>query len=312
MSAGQIFGSPPEPIFNLDGVCVQPDLLEDILHILASRSEERTKSAVGQNYGQFCGGDCAKYIFLLCERFNQPPETRYLAVDIFDKFMSKHLCGLYKYIRTSKKYVDRKKEWEDLETKLSRLMCLRMVSSVQLASKLCSHCKILTLRKCQRFLAASGHQYTLDSIMLSELSILKTLDFKVPSASALTYIEALLEILGYNDSSTNVKVLHATCLDVLDVTILRRQVVYNKLCTLAINSIEVTKEDLEQFATVEEDMMFLAVAVIGAATYIVDQDTLHRVVDHISKITRIPFADILDFSNILIQECVPVQGTGMT
>ncbi|XP_077989822.1 cyclin N-terminal domain-containing protein 1-like [Glandiceps talaboti] len=304
MSMEQIFGSPPEPVFNLQGACIPAELLEDMLYILASESEENAKSCLGQNYGRFCGGKVADYIFLLCDYFKQPPETRFLAVHIFDKFMAKHVCGLYKHICTSTKYRDRKTEWKTLENKLGRLMCLRMVSSVQLASKLCSHYKIVTLRKCQRFLSTAGHQYTMDSIMLSELSILKTLDYQVPSTSPLTYVEALLEILGHNDNTTNVKVLHAACIDVLDVTFLRRHVVYNKLCAIATGSMSVSEEDRARFTAVEQDNMFLAVAIIGAATHAVDMSVYERLVGHLSKITRIPPDDIVDFSQVLVQEFV--------
>nr|XP_002735714.2 PREDICTED: cyclin N-terminal domain-containing protein 1-like [Saccoglossus kowalevskii] len=302
--AGRIFGSPPEPVFNLEGACMPAELLEDQLFILASQNEEYAQCNTIYDQGYFCSGILAQYIFLVCEKFRLPSESQFLAVDIFDKFMSRHLHGLYKYIRTSNKYADKKEEWKALENKLSRLMCLRMVSSVQIASKLISHAKVVTIRKCNNFLSQSGRNYTNESIMLSELSILKALDFKVSSTSALTYIEALLEILGHNDTMTNVKVLHDTCLHILEMTYIQRQSVYEKLCCIATGNAEVCHEERVKFRTVEQDMMLLSVAIIGAATYVTEQKMLDRVLDNLGKITRIPMEDIVDFSTILVEEAL--------
>ena len=56
--------------------------------------------------------------------------------------------------------------------------------------------QVVTISKARRFLNEGGHHYTQDSILQSELRILKTLNFHVTDPSTLVYIETILEILG--------------------------------------------------------------------------------------------------------------------
>ena len=56
--------------------------------------------------------------------------------------------------------------------------------------------QILTCRKCSRFLLDSGLGCTSTTILKTELTVLKTLDYRVYGLSPLTYIETLLEIMG--------------------------------------------------------------------------------------------------------------------
>ena len=41
MNENGIFGSPPEPHFNLKAYCLSPDLLEESLYILADENEKK-------------------------------------------------------------------------------------------------------------------------------------------------------------------------------------------------------------------------------------------------------------------------------
>jgi len=42
-----------------------------------------TKNIMFQGY--FKNGDSAEFVFLTCERLKLPPETRYLALELFDR-----------------------------------------------------------------------------------------------------------------------------------------------------------------------------------------------------------------------------------
>ena len=56
--------------------------------------------------------------------------------------------------------------------------------------------QVVTARKAWNVLNEFGHRYTNDSILQSELRVLRTLNYKVMLPSPLLYIETLLEILG--------------------------------------------------------------------------------------------------------------------
>lgn len=56
----------------------------------------------------------------------------------------KHIRSLYQFIQTSSA-VDKLKDWNDVEARIKVQMPLRLLSCVQLASKLSSHRKVKVL-----------------------------------------------------------------------------------------------------------------------------------------------------------------------
>ena len=58
------------------------------------------------------------------------------------RFMIKHIRSLYQLIQTSSA-VDKLKDWNEVEERIKNQMPLRLLSCVQLASKLSSHCKVM-------------------------------------------------------------------------------------------------------------------------------------------------------------------------
>ena len=77
----------------------------------------------------------------MCQQLNLSAGARYLAVEIFDKFMVAHVSSLYRQIRELS-LKDQQKGWRDVEERISRQLPLRAVSCVQIASKLTSHSKV--------------------------------------------------------------------------------------------------------------------------------------------------------------------------
>lgn len=58
------------------------------------------------------------------------------------------------------------------------------------------------MSRAKRFLLELGHNYTSNSILQSELRILKTLSFHVALLSPLDYVETILQVLGVLASSS--------------------------------------------------------------------------------------------------------------
>ena len=55
MYKSRIFGTPPEPVFNMRSACLPPDLLEEALYVLAAENEKSMNDANGMQ-GFFKGG----------------------------------------------------------------------------------------------------------------------------------------------------------------------------------------------------------------------------------------------------------------
>ena len=56
--------------------------------------------------------------------------------------------------------------------------------------------KVVSPRRAQLVLSEFGHRYNSNSILQSELRILKTLNYKVMLTTPFVYVETILEILG--------------------------------------------------------------------------------------------------------------------
>nr|XP_058944021.1 cyclin N-terminal domain-containing protein 1-like [Pocillopora verrucosa] len=298
MFRSRIFGTPPEPVFNMKTACLPPELLEEALYALAAENEKSMNSANGLQ-GFFKGGKNAEYVFLLCEEMGLPTQTRFLAIEIFDRFMAKHVCDLYDLIRSNSE-TNLQRNWKEVENRIKTQLPLRVMSCVQLASKLTSHYKAITPSKGQRFLNSIGHCYTLGSIVKSELRILQTLDYHILITTPLTFLETILEILGHNDTQAQVKLLHDASVKLLDIVYLKFEEIYSKLCMAATGE-SCVKDGRQSLAIISSDLMLLAVSVIGAASYIVNQTTSDMVIEQLGLITQIPVDDVLDFATIIIE-----------
>ncbi|XP_041478240.1 cyclin N-terminal domain-containing protein 1-like [Lytechinus variegatus] len=304
MDTSRIFGTPPEPVFNMKGCCLSVNLLEELLFTQATANDRQIRRASAE-YGLFKCGPLVECIFIICEQMKQPPETRYIAAELFDRFMRAHIPNLKEKVKESHIAPKRRKislqdEWKHTLRKLCKQLLPFMVSCVQIASKLCSHYSIVTCRRCAELLQDKGHRYQTSKVLTSELLVMKTLDYKLHVSSPLSYIETLLEIMGYNDPDTPVKLLHDTCLKILDVVYIKRKLVYSRLLQLAIGDSPVNSQTRSKFAPVENDCMLLATANIGAASYFIDMNSTQMINSHLARITHIPVDDIIDFSSTII------------
>ena len=78
--------------------------------------------------------------------------------------------------------------------------------------------------------------------------------------------------LGHNDTQAQVKLLHDASVKLLDIVYLKFEEIYSKLCMAATGE-SCVKDGRQSLAIISSDLMLLAVSVIGAASYIVNQTT---------------------------------------
>ena len=200
--------------------------------------------------------------------------------------------------RPDTKNTDNPIEWGHVEERIKHQITLRAVTCVQLASKVSSHYAIISLGSAKRFLTAHGFRYATNSIIQSEIRVLKTLNYKVHPPIPLTYVEALLEVLGHNSPCIKVKHLHGICLGVLELYYIQRDSIYAKLKHIA----GITCNQKSRATLIEKDNMLTGSAIIGAAGFILNRPTSDYVIEQLSRITEIVSEDISDFSAVLIEQ----------
>ncbi|XP_055958358.1 cyclin N-terminal domain-containing protein 1 isoform X2 [Patella vulgata] len=253
--------------------------------------------------GFFYRSDAITFIFNTCAKLEVPIKVKYYAVELFERFMTKHVQDLYNHMKTTSSKT-KQKDWNEVLDRVQNQLLLRLVSCCQIASKITSHYKVISAKKAKYFLRDLGLKYSSTSILQSELRVLKTLDFNVMETTPLVYMETILEILGYNDPSMSVKSYHAVALKVLDVVYLKNTQVYQELFLVIAKQTTPSISNRAAFIQVKCDKMFLAISVLTAAVYIVDQPMTDKVIDHLNKITKRPCDDILDFATVIVQSVI--------
>ncbi|XP_068068067.1 cyclin N-terminal domain-containing protein 1 isoform X1 [Anomalospiza imberbis] len=153
--------------------------------------------------------------------------------------------------------------WSSVRDQITNTFVLRLVSCVQLASKLSLHYSRVTSDTALTFLQSLKYSYTKQELLESELAVLNTLHFHVNVSTPLAYVELLLEVLGYNGCLLPAKPLHQLCVQLLDFCYLTRDTIYDTLLKIAIENSTPSKLQIAKFLTVKEDFMLLAVGVIS-------------------------------------------------
>ncbi|GFO02219.1 cyclin n-terminal domain-containing protein 1-like [Plakobranchus ocellatus] len=188
-----IFGTPVEPLFNNEENGSNAEILQDWLINMAVMNSQIIKSKeLPENI--FAHGVWAQCVFLMCDRFELPHQTKFAALDIFDRFMTRHINDLYAHVQNSNSS-KKKSDWACILDRVKNQAFLRILSCCQIASKLSSHYKVITVKRARKCLLEAGYSYSDESIVQSEMRVLKTLSYNMSGATCLDFIEILLEIL---------------------------------------------------------------------------------------------------------------------
>lgn len=295
-----MFGTPPEPLFNNAKHGASAGLMQEWLQGLLIKNAKAIKSARPSQHAGLVK-DSVEFLFLTCEQMKMSSEVKYLSLEIFDRFMIQHVEDLYEHVANTGDVKTRGKEWNEIKKRVTNQVVLRVVSCIQIASKLTSHYRILSPNKAKRFLIEAGHRYSNESILQSELRILKTLNFHVSEPSPLVFLECLLEALGSADTDVDVKVLQGVCLKLLDMVYLQHDEVFDKLHRVTVNGHPISVKERDSFASVRADKVLLMSTLITSAAYIIDRDNHEKTMMVLSRLTNIPAEDMADFASVILQ-----------
>uniref|UniRef100_A0A8D0GMI2 Cyclin N-terminal domain containing 1 n=1 Tax=Sphenodon punctatus TaxID=8508 RepID=A0A8D0GMI2_SPHPU len=219
---------------------------------------------------------------------------------MFERFMIKHIEEVYNSIRETGK----DSRWGCLEGQMRDTFMLRLVSCVQLASKLSFHYNIVNNNTVLKFLQSLDRSYTKDELLESELAILKVLCFQINVPTPFAYIEILLEVLGHNGCLLPMKHLHEMCMHLLDLTYLLRSIIYDTLLKTCIENPTPSELQIAKFVSVKEDFMLLAVGIIGTSTFVLYPECWNQFVEHLNSITGITTQSILEFAYALLKHSI--------
>ncbi|KJH51329.1 hypothetical protein DICVIV_02532 [Dictyocaulus viviparus] len=268
-----------EPDFEYTGAELPADYRSDWICELALENSNRITS-VTEYESVYLTLESVEYIF-----------TVSLSCCRFMRIHTMQVLTFLKNVKLSEKR--RICEWEKVEANLSRQVTLRMLSSIQIASKTLSYHDSLSSTQVCSCLRSLGFAYTQRAALKSELRILKTLNFQLPR-SPLIYSETLLKSVGSFWSHIDYKSIWEHVLLFLDV-------VYEAVLKAAVadNNISVPRVDIER---VKADWMLLAGGVVAAASMcVLTTGESEQMVADLSKLSGTPSEDITQMADSITQ-----------
>ncbi|NXG71031.1 CNTD1 protein, partial [Baryphthengus martii] len=248
----------------------------------------------------------AEFIFLLSEKWHLDQSTKYQAVELLERFMIKQVEQIFQSSEENVKSCDQGQgsSWSSPKDQIYDTFVLRLVTCVQLASKLSLHYNVVNSDTALQFLQSLKYSYTKQELVESELAVLKTLRFQINVSTPLAYVELLLEVLGHNGCLLPAEPLHEVCLQLLDFSYLTRDTIYSTLLEIAIENPAPSKLQVAKFLSVKEDFMLLAVGIISTSVFILNPGLWAQVVEHLNWITGITSQSILEFSYAVLRHIV--------
>ncbi|XP_048686001.1 cyclin N-terminal domain-containing protein 1 isoform X1 [Caretta caretta] len=281
----------PEPVFGV----VAPEIIEDTLICLATENEQYLNELSDQA-GCFKETQIVEFVFLLCEKWFLDQSARYQAVEIFERFMIKHVEESYNSTAESRINNEQGEGniWGTLKAQMCDTFVLRLVSCIQLASKLSFHYNSL------------DYSYTKQNLVESELAILKALRFQINVPTPFAYVELLLEVLGHNGCLLPMKQLHKMCMHLLDLTYLMRNIIYDTLLKISIENSTPSELQIAKFLSVKEDFMLLAVGVISTSAFILNPEYWNQVL--LDKKYTVQFLGLHELKTFYIFYCLHSTG----
>ncbi|XP_060111500.1 cyclin N-terminal domain-containing protein 1 [Heteronotia binoei] len=286
---------PSEPVFGM----IAPELLEDVLLQMA-KENERSLRQLCDKMGFFKETQIVEFVLLLSEKWSLPEFARYQAIEIFERFM----LTLTQEFSFSTGAEDKESNCVFARQQMVDTCVLRLISCIQLASKLSFHYSIVSNAVVLKFLQSMGFSYTAKDLLESELAILKALHFQINVPTPLAYTEMLLEVLGYNGCLLPTEQMHTMCRHLLALTYLLRVSIYSTLLKASIENTSPNKLQLAKFAAVKEDLMLLAVGVIGASAFLLHTEDWSRVAENLSDTTGISTQSIVEIVNAILKHSV--------
>lgn len=282
----------PDEIKNSKAIC--PELLEDIVLQLAIKNQEQIESC-----------ECAEYIwsthitelvFNICKKYKLRSNVKYLALEIYQKFNAAHIVDVrQKYSKIKNK---QKSDWEVVESKIEEQSVLRLLTSVQLASKMESH-EHLFPDEVEGILKKSGSPFSLDGIFSSEMRVLQTLNYKVNFITPGLCLELLLYVLRINDTTID-EDFNDSIFTVLDFVYLHRTRIYDMLYAIVGGEGDEVKQDFNpEFLKVKADYILLSASVITAATCLFMNQSYDRILDQLHHVTGKVEKDIQTFGFVI-------------
>ncbi|XP_034190329.1 cyclin N-terminal domain-containing protein 1 [Osmia lignaria lignaria] len=237
-------------------------------------------------------------ILKITEYLELGPETKYVAIHLYDKFMCNYFWKLYKTTNQTEDH------WSEVCKKISSQAKLYLMSCLQLASKLDSHSNNLGISQVLNVLKwiDGKTEYTRGMIFSSEYEVFKMVEFKMPLCTPLNCVDVLLAAIGLKNTQN----LQNLVISLLDLVYLQWEMLYSQQQYLVYGHVATTHQEKRNCMTLKCNVLFLAASVILCATFFscIDNEAAKIIASKLSEFVNINPNDIWKMANILFMMAV--------
>ncbi|XP_029850877.2 cyclin N-terminal domain-containing protein 1 [Ixodes scapularis] len=289
-------GLEEEGLFARDMPTVAPDLLTDILCVLAQQNDDAVRNPE-DFLDHLAPTDTVELVFRSCSHLNLPLFVQFMAVEYLDRFLVKHVRDLRSQLGLPGSSVS----WDSVMTRLKDQVLLRVLSCVQIASKKFYSSRVVSINAVRRFLRSASQSYSAASVLQSEKRVLSTLQFRVEFPTPLVYLEVLLDVIGHNDPSFEGEEVYPAAVRVLQGFYLMRIQVYDMaLRDLLPDGAACDDRRRRMVRAFKADQLLLASAIILSAVQLTFPCKYKRVLGHMHLVTRLAKRELQSLSSILM------------
>ncbi|PIC38620.1 hypothetical protein B9Z55_010577 [Caenorhabditis nigoni] len=255
--------------FSPEGAC-HKIYWSDCIAQMAMDILERQKAVTACEF-DFLKPKLVEYTFTVCVRLRLPNEVRFTAALILNMYLTRQLCGLHEFIGQQAFDVQKKnREWDRMETNMERQIPLRILTAIQISTKIHSYHDSLSSRQVVNTLRVVGVPYNMSAVMESEQRVFKLIGHSIPD-SPLEACEMALKVLTYTlkkrgmEESSRHDDLWQHCLIVLDVCFINHIELYDRFMRKCPFILKEGDEKRLTMSKIKCDILLLASATIQTA-----------------------------------------------
>ncbi|KAI1287694.1 hypothetical protein HDE_09972 [Halotydeus destructor] len=245
-------------------------------------------------------------IFSICKHLKLNHHVRYTAVEIYDRFMTKHIMDVVHDIGKHCEKEDYMFKWSETRETLTKQIWLRLITSITLAFKT-YNASLVESRKladsCVEFLRDfCGYRCTVTVLRKAEVRALATLDYKLIFPMPISCLQVLLAVLSHNLTSLKAAAFYPAVYEVLDLFYMKRitaRSILEKRWLRCRHSV-LDKKSLEQLIQ-GTNLVLISCAILAVVAFVsFTEDVLNQVVSEMEYITDLPLHDILDLRDMFL------------
>ncbi|TKR92347.1 hypothetical protein L596_007021 [Steinernema carpocapsae] len=165
-----------------------------------------------------------RQLFEMCNKIRLSTEVKINSAIVLNKYLNTLKTKASNLLLNESNVHTRRQLHEQVRNRMLRHMPIRMISSIQIASKMFTYRYTPTLKEIRKYLDSIDQPFLPEDIVASEMTVLESVNFDVTNShSPIAYLETVLQlfVLGRPEKTNfNVQKYWKACMEVIELVFL--------------------------------------------------------------------------------------------